>query len=155
MDILREIETAALTVREKPPTGDFMTIEETAAEIELPMERPLFTPPIKPVIADSELENGEAILDMAALYSQVTVNKQELIGKIRRALQMRSQIGLHELLCDYPLEHGLAEIVGYMQIASEWPHAVVAEKEQDIVEWRTESGIIRRAKLPKIIFARH
>ncbi len=154
MDILREIETSALAVREKPPAGDFMTLEETAASIDMPMERPLFTPPIKSVIADSDLENGEAILDMAALYSQVVINKQELAGKIRRALQSRSQISLRELLYDYPLEHGLSELVGYLQIAGEWPHAVVTEKEQDIVEWRTQSGAIRRARLPKIIFAR-
>jgi hypothetical protein len=155
MDILHEIETAALAVREKPPNGDFMTIAETAATVELPMERPLFTPPVKPVIADINLESGEAILDLTALYSQVAISKQELAGNIRRALQTRSQISLSELLHEYPLDHGLAELVAYLQIAGERAHTVVEEKAQDIVEWSAQSGVIRRARLPRIIFTRH
>jgi hypothetical protein len=155
MDILHSIETAALSVREKPPSGDFMTMAETAADIELPMERPLFTPPLKPVIANVELESGEETLDMTALYSQVVIHKQELAGNIRRALQTRSQVSLRELLCEYPLEHGLAELVAYLQIAGDWAHTVVEEKVQDTVDWHAQSGIIRRARMPRIIFARH
>jgi len=153
MDILHSIETAGLSVREKPPTGDFMTIAESTADIELPMERPLFTPPFKPVIANVELESGEATLDLTALFSQVVINKRELASNIRRALQARSQISLRELLCEYPLEHGLAELVGYLQIASEWPHAVVEEGILDTVEWQ-QPDVIRRARMPRIIFAR-
>lgn len=154
MDILHEIEIAALAVRENPPDGNLMTIAEPAADIELPMERPLFTPPFKPVIADKELETGEAILDMNVLYSQVVINRRRLAGNIRQALQMRSQISLRELLDEYPLEHGLAELVGYLQIAGERAHTVVEESVQDVVQWPAASGAIRRARLPRIIFTR-
>jgi hypothetical protein len=41
------------------------------------MERPLFTPPIKPVTADAELQTGDGSLDRIALYSQVAINKRE------------------------------------------------------------------------------
>jgi hypothetical protein len=154
VDILHGIESSALAVREKPPAGDFMSIAETSSDIELPMERPLFTPPIKPIIAAAELESGEEVLDMAALFSHVAIRKQELAGNIRRALQTQSQISLCDLLQEYPLQHGLAELAGYLQIASEWTHAVIEEGIQDSVQWQAPSGTIRRAQLPRIIFAR-
>ena len=44
MDILRGIEAKALAVRDAPPAGEVMRIAESAADIELPMERPLYTP---------------------------------------------------------------------------------------------------------------
>ena len=44
MDILHGIEAKALALRETPPVGVVMSIADTAADIELPMERPLYTP---------------------------------------------------------------------------------------------------------------
>jgi hypothetical protein len=154
MDILHDIETSALAVRESAPAGNFTSIDETAAGIELPMERPLFNPPLKPVIAGLELETGIAVIDMAALYSQVVIDKRELAGNIRKALQTRSQISLCELLEEHPLQHGLAELVGYLQLSGELTHAVLEESTQDTVEWHAHDGVIRRARLPRIIFAR-
>ncbi len=155
MDILHGIETSALAVRDAPPTGNFMKIAETAADIELPMERPLFTPPVKPVIADVEARSGDAELDLRALFSQVVIDKQELAGHVRQALQTRSQISLPELLAEHPLRQGLAELVAYLQLASESRHVVMEESACDIVEWHARDGVIRRARLPRIIFARH
>ena len=68
MDILHGIEAKALALREAPPAGAVMSIADTAADIELPMERPLYTPAIKPWIADIALESGDAEVDAAALY---------------------------------------------------------------------------------------
>jgi hypothetical protein len=132
-----------------------MAIEEPDAEIELPMERPLFTPPLKPVIANTKLEIGESDLDLTALYSQIVINKRELASNIRRALQTQSQISLRDLLNENPLKQGLAELLGYLQVAGEWAHTVVEEETHDVVEWSAGDGIMRKAKLPRIIFARH
>ncbi len=57
MDILHGIEAKALALRDAQPAGEVMDIAEMAADIELPMERPLYTPPLKPLIADLELED--------------------------------------------------------------------------------------------------
>jgi hypothetical protein len=58
MDILHGIEAKALALRDTPPTGSVMSIADTAADIELPIERPLYTPAIKPSIADLALAGG-------------------------------------------------------------------------------------------------
>lgn len=156
MDILHGIETSALAIRETPPArSDFMAINEMGADFELPMERPLFTPPHKTMIADIELETGDAELDVGALFAQVVVDKAELLRHIRQALQSRSQITLGELLAEHPLAQGLAELVTYLQLASEWPHAVVNEHGHDKVEWLGRDGVARHARLPQIIFLRN
>jgi hypothetical protein len=154
MEILHGIETTALAVREAPPTGNFMILADTGASIELPLERPLYTPPIKPLIADVGLEAGDGELDVAALFSQVVIDKAELLRHIRQALQARSQISLGELLAAHPLEQGLAELVTWLQLASEWPHHEVDENTPDVVQWRGRDGAARRARLPRILFVR-
>lgn len=123
------------------------------------MERPLFSPSIKTVIANVALEAGEADMDAAALFSQVRVDKAALAGHIRQSLQTRAQISLGELLQTRPLAQGLGELVAYLQLASEAPSSVVDETTLESVEWLAQddgSGpLTRRAQLPRVIFVRN
>ena len=155
MDILHTIEGRALAVRETLPSGNFMPLDDTAARIELPMERPLYRPPLKALIANVELQEGDADLDAAALYAQVVVDRSELSHHIRQSLQTRAQISLSELLSAYPLRQGLAELVTYLQLASERTHTVVDEETIDTIEWQVQDGVTRRARLPRVIFVRN
>ncbi len=154
MDILRGIEAQALAVREAPPAGDFTTIADSAASIELPMERPLHSPPARPLIADVALETGGADLDAAALFSQVVIDKAALARHIRQSLQSRSQLSLRDLLETRPLRQGLAELVAYLQLASEAFETVVDEDTEETIVWQTGDGRMKRARLPRVIFVR-
>lgn len=158
MDILHGIESKALALRGMPPTGEVMIIADSAADIELPMERPLHTPAFKPLIADMVLESGDADLDASVLYSQIVIDSAELARNIRHALQERSHITLSELCEVQPLQHGLAELVAYLQLAGDTFKAVVDEGTTDVVVWR---GIgadgaeqVKQACLPRVIFVR-
>ncbi len=75
MDILRSIERNALALRNDQPTGTVMELAEPHPEITLPMERPLFTPPLKPVIDSLCLQYGNELIDDQALFNQVVVDK--------------------------------------------------------------------------------
>jgi hypothetical protein len=158
MDILHGIEAKAVALRDSPPPGEVMRIAETAAAIELPMERPLHTPAVKPLIADIELESGDSDVDAAALYSQVVVDKAQLARHIRHALQDRSQITLRELTEMRPLQQGLAELVAYLQLAGDTFKTVVDENATEMIAWRREGADGReygkRARLPRVIFVR-
>ncbi len=154
MDILHGIEGRVLALRETPPSGSFMSLDSTAVSIDLPMERPLYRPPVKSVIDDVALLVGDAEVDAAALYDQVVIDKTELTRNIRQSLQSRAQISLSELVSARPLRHGLAELVTYLQLASGWPHSVVDEETIDMIEWQTEEGTIRQASLPRVLFVR-
>ena len=158
MDILHGIEAKALLLRGSQPSGEVMSIADTAADIELPMERPLHTPAIKSFIADIELEAGDADLDAAALYSQIVIDKAQLSRHIRHALQDRAQITLAELCRLQPLQHGLAELVTYLQLASDSFKTVLDEDKQEIIMWTCEQPdgmtTTKQAQLPRVIFVR-
>jgi hypothetical protein len=158
MDILRGLESKALALRDSPPPGEVMNIPDTAADIELPLERPLYTPTIKPLIADVELESSDVEVDATALYSQVVIDKTQLSRHIRHALQDRSQITLRELCELQPLQHGLAELVAYLQLGSESFKAVVDEAAVESISWNgvgsNGQSTWKQARLPRVIFVR-
>jgi hypothetical protein len=158
MDILHGIEAKALALRDSAPPGEVTSIADTAADIELAMERPLHTPAVKPRIADIALEVGNADLDATALYSQIVIDKSQLARHIRHALQDRSQITLSELCALQPLRHGLAELVAYLQLAGDSFKSVVDEGAAETIVWQglgaDGTQHTRQARLPRVIFVR-
>ena len=158
MDILHGIEGKALGVRESAPSGEFVSIASIGASLELPMERPLHTPALKPRIADRVLESGDVEVDAAALYSQVVVDKVVLARHIRHALQGGVQVTLRELCERRPLEHGLAELVAYLELADDRFESTIDEAAQDIIVWRGKdsAGLMqtKQACLPRVIYVR-
>ena len=159
MDILRGIEAKVLALRGAPLTGNFTFIDDLASSLDLPMERPLYNPPVKPVIAHVALEGGDADVDVAALFSQVQIDKPALAAHIRQSLQTRAQISLSELLQARPLQQGLAELVAYLQLASEQANAVMDETTMESIEWLARDGeqppVKRVARLPRVVFVRN
>ena len=160
MDLLHSIEGKTLKMREalfSPATQTFMVIEGFSADIELPMERPLYSIPIKPKISDIQLQAGDETLDSSVLYEQIVVDKARIAQHIRQSLQERSQISLQELSSQYPLQQGLAELLAYLELGDEG-HAghhfamLVDEQTEDKIIWQTEEGIKRYAKTPRILF---
>jgi hypothetical protein len=158
MDILHGIEAKALSLREAQPAGAIMDIADTAASVELPMERPLYTPPLKPVIANAELTAGDPEFDADALFSQVVIDKTALLRHVRHSMQERSQVGLRELCETRPLEQGLAELVAYLQLAGEDFKTVVDEDVAEIIVWQDRSmdgnERMKQVRLPRVIFVR-
>lgn len=160
MDILRGVETKALALREAPPSGAVMEIETASADVELPMERPLYVPALRPLIANVAIEAGDADLDASALYTQIVVDRAQLAGHVRRCLQDQPQITLAELTASQPLAHGLAELVAYLQLSTEGGsfRATVDEATSDTIEWHASDAsgrtILKRATMPRVIFTR-
>lgn len=154
MDLLRNIEGNAVALRDTSPSGVFMYIDDTAADIGLPMERRLHTVSAKPHIASSTLEAGQVDIDATALFTQFTIDTAELARRVQRTLQRRTQVTLAELLTDYPLQQGLAELVAYLQLASERGHARVAfdDESHDTVTWVAADGLEKQAVLPRVTF---
>jgi len=153
MEVLHQLETRAIAVREQAPSGPFMAIDSPSVDIQLPMERPLYTPPFQPQI-DDRIELGSDDIDPDVLFEQTYVDKARLASHLRRALQLRDQISLPELLQTQPLEQGLAELLAWLSLASDSDKAVFDEARKDHIEWRDDDGRVRRANLPRIVFSR-
>ena len=143
MDILRGIEAKSLALRGHQPVGPVMHIDDVGAAIELPLERPLFTPALKASIRSVELLDGDEDIDASALYSQIVVDPARITRHIRRSLQARAQITLRELIDTQPLEHGLPELVAYLQIGDESFATTVSDETLDVIEWTTSPTTAR------------
>lgn len=165
LEILRSIEAHALELRAAPPAGPVIHIDAMAADLTLPLERPLFTPRVKPRLAEITLESGDFLdIDTTRLFDQHVIDKTRLQHTLRQALRQQSQISLRTLLETQPLQQGLAELVAWLELAhagtnplSEF-QATVDETEQDIITWTiqdAQDGLLRRqARLPKVVFVR-
>ncbi len=151
MNVIREIEQHALAVRDAQP-GTMMELDEPAPTIELPMERPLFTPPVRPVIRQQVIEAGDAALDPDALFDQFHVDKERLRARLRRALQTRRQVSLAELLEAEPIEQGLAELVAWLSLATGDGCSVIDEERPQVLRWTDGEGTTREATLPTVVF---
>jgi len=159
MDILRGIEAKALAFRGAPPPELAMTIAGTAANLELLMERRLFTPAAKPSFSEEDLLDGDADVDTSALFSQIVVQKEKLAAHVRQTLQDRSQVTLQELCQRRPLEFGLAELLAYLQLTDDSFAFQIDEETVDLIQWQNvgeaDSILAKRCRMPRVIFSRY
>lgn len=158
MDIIRSIEARAIEFRAEPPLNAIMHIDDTAASVDLPMERTLFTPAVQARIDNVRLIAGTEDIDAAALFAQTVIDKIQLVRHIQHALQDRKEIALGELIERRPLEHGLAELIAYLQLGSEQFRTEVDESIIETITWQGLSARgdvrLKEAQLPKTIFRR-
>jgi hypothetical protein len=152
MQIIRNIEQSAITVRDHAPAETFMELDEHAPTIGLTMDRPLFTPPFKLKFAQELVADGDQSLAADALFEQVYVDKMRLMSQIRWALQTRHQISMADLVEHFPLEQGLAELVAYLSLATEDDAAVIDDQNKQVLSWTDAAGTRRRATMPLIVF---
>src|SRR5262249_12785881 len=134
MDLLRSIETTALELHDAPPPAPVIEVDGTAPEIVLPLERPLYAPAGRTPIDSSVEADGDGA-DSSALFDHVYVDRARLAMGVRRALQHRSRVGLTELVGEHPLEHGLAELVGYLSLTDSAFGVVFDEDAREHVAW--------------------
>lgn len=158
IELLHDIEKRAIEVRENPPEGDFMTMEGFSVEVELPMERPLYTPNVKLALSDEAIAAGEGDIDLSALFNLSEVDKAELIDHVREGLRGTSQITLHQLIKMFPVKQGLAEVVTYLHLKDPSFISVVDEDVDDPVSWDAvdASGqpVMRVLHAPRVSFIR-
>jgi len=152
MQLLQSIEGRCLALRDATPETDFMSLESAIPDISLPLDRPLYTPPLKPKISQQILLEGEAEGDTTALFSQEIIDKAELKARIRTALRGSTQISLGQVLERHPLRQGLAELVTYLDLASHDSRALFDDEQPQLIVWHDRQGRERRASIPLIIF---
>ena len=166
LDLLHGIESKALALRSAAPTGTLMHLDAMGAGVELPFERPLFTPSVKPRLADVALEGFEAEIDTARLFEQFVVDKARLRSAIVQALRHQPHVTLRDVLQTAPLQRGLAELVAYLELVHAPPdgsaldglRALVDESVTEPIAWQAHNAagqsVTRAARLPRVIFTR-
>lgn len=154
MELLRSIEARALECRDAPPAGPVTEMNAAAAEIALPMERPLFSPPLKSRLDSTAPQAGDEELDTGPLFAQWAVDREILRARIATALDSGEQVSMAELAAAHPYEHGLTELMAYLSLAGDSPHAAFSETDKERIEWADPAGPRRAALLPLVIFTK-
>ncbi len=153
LDLIREIEAAALAVRDAPPSELRLQLDESSVPIALPFERPLYdSRPASRV--DSLLDpEAEAEIDVTALFAQTYIDQARLADQIRSVVPPRSGALLTDIVELFPLRHGAAEIVGYLALGDDDIEVVTDEREQTHLDI-AQDGLVRRVRLPKVTVRR-
>ena len=154
LDLVRRIEAHAIQLKTDIPQGPaFAQLDALGPEFELPMCRNVFRPTRNPTLALDAVEEGEAELDLAALFAQTVVDEKHLRANIDALLRGRDQVTLAEVAAAFPPQQGLAEIVGYLKIAGEDGAAVDESVRETLLLNAATGRRKKRVRLPRIIFA--
>ena len=133
LDLVRQIETSALQVREGDLPDHGLELEETAVDVELPTDRPLFTArPAAEVNSLLDPVDTEEV-DTSVLTDQVVVDPARLTSRIRALIPVRGTARLEDIVTMYPLQHGAAEIVGYLALKDDDLEVTTNEHEQVVI----------------------
>lgn len=154
MQVIQCIETHALLIREAMPENPIMEIDAPSPDIVLPMERPLYKQPVKPVVDEEVLLGDASEIPEGILREPIFVDREMLKTHIRRALQEREQVTLMDILEEHPLEKGMAELVIYLVIAADDNKALFDETTTHQISFYDPNGRRRRVSFPAVIFAR-
>lgn len=153
MEIIKNIEKAAIESKNHlPKDREFMTLEDLAPELRLPLGRSLFVPRSEHQIDVGSILEGLSDVSLKRLYSQVYVDLMKLYENICFLLQMRSQVSLKELTETFPIEKGLAEIIGYFHLANTRVKAIVQDECEESIAYRSFSDEERVVRIPQLIF---
>lgn len=151
-DLLRSVEATAVEFRQQPPTLT-MELPAMVVEVVLPFERPLYAP-VAPVSLDSDdVQVGSGEFEADVLLDQLYVDRDALAHTVRSTLRDRGQIGLAPLIEDRPLQHGLAELIGYLSLTDASFDVVFDDERRDEIGW-VDDDAERRADLPAVTFTR-
>jgi hypothetical protein len=154
MDILHDIETTAVMLRDVRSPDVTCEIDATVPTVVLPIERPLYRPVDKVPLDSDGIVEADDELDPAVLFEQVFVDRERLSGTIHAELAGRTQVGLADVVARNPIEQGLAELVTYLSLDDDTFDVVFDESVHENVEWRDEQDQVRRARIPRVTYAR-
>jgi hypothetical protein len=163
MELLHGIESCALALRGNEPKDAVIAVDAMSADIELPLERPLFAPSLKTRIDSAVAPADGDEIDTARLFDQVVIDKSAMAEGIRQALRSEPQISLRQLVERRPLALGLAELMAYLQLAHDGSggadfRAVIDDSVSEPVRWRAQDAqgaeVTRQARLPRVIYVR-
>lgn len=152
-DLLRSIEAKALQVRDLAAPEVEMELDDPKVTVILPMERPLHRQTRSTALDSGPVEQGEHDFDSSALLDQIFVDREALVQRVLGSLGRRDQIALAEVVAGQPLEHGLAELIGYLSLREPGLEVVFDEDGRAQIAWRSGEGD-RVADLPRVTFTR-
>jgi hypothetical protein len=154
-ETINEIRNLALQMVDKKPSFEEYVVIEGEAIIDLPMERKLVIE--EEVISEfADRPNLAAnIIDIDSLSRVVNsahVNKIQLNKNVQRILNIKSPVVLSEVLKEYPITKGLAEVLGYFSLVPQNEKYFINQEATEYLQFDFEND--KFLKAPQIIFSK-
>ncbi|WP_020594772.1 DUF3375 family protein [Spirosoma panaciterrae] len=150
LTLINEIRTLAFTAMDNPPRDDaFLEIDGKADYVSSDpfvslQERESRIEPRVLAIAETEETNYES------LVNQYVIDKSVLLANVKYRLRSQTQVTLREVIDEFGLKYGLAELMAYGSLAAASTKHLINDNQQDSYM----IGENRRAEFPEIIFCR-
>lgn len=154
IELLHNVEAKAFRLRDLPHPDVTMELADTKPTVCLPAERPLYRQRRQEPLAGGPVEDGDDDFDSSALVDQIYVDREELLQRVLAELARDDQVALDQLLAHAPLQHGLAELVGYLSLQQPGLDVVFDDDGRIHVSWTADEAE-RTADLPQVTFTRH
>lgn len=154
MDLLRNIESTAYTIRDRRADDFEHAIDSPTPNVHLPLERPLYRPATAVEVTSDGIEEGHAEGESTALFDQVHIDPEPLIARVRTLLRRTDQVTLADVIADAPIEQGLAELITYLSLTDEGFTKTFDESATETVSWTDDTGRGRTATVPRVIYVR-
>lgn len=156
MDLVRAVEAAALAVRDAPPptgSGIGLLVDEPGVPISLPFERPLYDPQPETAVDSMVAPQSLDPVELDGLFAQRFVDTVRLAENIRAVVPPHSAAALDDIVALYPVEEGVAEILGYLSLDDE-DIAVDVGEEEMVIGYADPEGIGKLVRMPKVTVTR-
>lgn len=157
-ELIAEIKRLAAQSAEFFAETEFLPLDGAPA-LRLPLEKALWEPAAPVSFAGQTLAEADATLaeaDLTALYRQFYIDEARLHERIEALLETRHEVTLAELTERFPIEQGLAEVLGYLQIAARSPeHRIEPEAHEQLSLNLGQLGHQSPAQisLPRVVYA--
>lgn len=154
MSLINDIKRAAIERLDTPPRQSAFIEVEGNADIRLTMDRPLGEPQqLAAFIRQPEDIGSESLKpsEFESIFERFEIDKKQLKSQIDIMLEKQGQVSLTRVLESYPLGNGLAEIVAYLSIASEYPEHIINDDESiTLIYYDDEKET--KVNLPQVIY---
>jgi hypothetical protein len=153
--LLKEATQAALNTKNvvRPNEQVGFELMQSSSRIRSVSQWVLYDPAQR--VTDSSMLSAEpSELDLetvSELVRQSEIDFRTLKQHVRSLLDRQSQATIGQVLAEYPAEQGLGSVVGYVALGSK--HGEVTDG-SEVVGWKGEDAVQRRAKVPAIYFMR-
>jgi hypothetical protein len=137
--IIQEIRHAAIQLRECPPQTVGFTVD-VQLDLQSPIARPFWKPELRfaPIALENhqvDARNKDRVVNLIAKLHRLDFRK--LRSHIREATFEGAERSLQQMVQDFPLELGVVEILGYLQIAHEDGHSIDHSEKETLI-WNAD-----------------
>ena len=134
-------------------SADFeSSVQTLKVSLSLITERTPYTIPADPLTMAKTLAQGDADFNANSLFEQNYIDLKALQLNVARALSDKTQVSLNEVVRHFPIEKGVAEIVGYLSIAVRDSRAHIDETISEEILFMAADGNARLLEIRKVIF---